>query len=87
MDPLIKRKQLDVSTSSGQRFRVGNIKYKQNWPHRLEDHQRTGADFDLSTELTRPAMRRGCKARARHLCVNEHRIEGRVKPEFSYKLH
>jgi len=78
-------------TGQGTRIRqwrgVAYIEHKQHRPHRLQDYNRSGTDFDLSMVVLTPLAGSAREARTRHLRVDQHRVEGRIEPKPTDEPH
>ena len=72
---------------AGNLFSIRNIENEKHWSHRPENDDRPRSCFNLSVKILHPSTRRSDKTCARHLCVNEHRIKWRVKPESRHEFH
>jgi len=70
-----------------ERLGPGHVKNEQHWPHRLEDHNRLRSNLHLTVEISTPSAGGRDKSSARHLDVDQHRVERRVEAKAAYELH
>jgi len=70
-----------------ERLGAGHVKNEQDWPHRLEDHNRLRSNLDLTVEISTPSAGGRDKSSARHLNVDQHRVERRVEAKAADELH
>ena len=66
---------------------VAYVEHKQYGSHRLQNHNRPGADFDLPTMVLPPPASSADDLRTRHLRMDQHRIEGGIEPKPTDKPH